>query len=404
MYAYQFFAIVRITAYLAAGLLIRSRCPKAPGTPFFVGGALATAGLTLLHLILPYSSGTAWIFANLHWGFVLTFAAMAVLLLPKFALPSMHPALRIAIILPVVLWLLHLLHLMGFIYRVHYLSQTINLAIQAALVFGAWKQIPASAATAVAQPAPGAQPSSSGMQLAGAAWGGEPALEATGDRIPLPAGAGRFAEMLQHIAPAATETASTAQGILIIVGGFVAMAVFFGLGIANPHAIGLLMMTGLLALVAALFFGMKTVLRGQITGIAEPARGAIAGQLSPGEIPLAIACSRRIGFDFWMHGMTPSGVVVFTNRRIFLLSFSSVFKSPRAALAKGEGVQLDSCDGADRAQAWWGGLMMPPALHLFASKFTLQPAGKEKPVSYAMFLCGPNGTTIKAIKCAMTAA
>ena len=405
MHTYHFFALFRIAAYVAAGLLVRSRCPKSRGTPFFVGGAMATAALSLVQYLGLFSNAD-WLYANLHWGFVLSFAAMAVLLIPKLSLPSMHPLLRIAIAAPVVLWLLHLLHLSGFIYRVHYLIQVINLAIEAALVFGAWKQLPASAAAAT-QPAAGTQPAPCGhgeMQLAASDWGTEPSLEATGDRMPLPAGAGRFAEMLKHIAPAATETASTAQGILIIVGGFVAMAVFFGLGIANPNAIGLLMMTGLLALVAALFFGMKTVLRGQITGIAEPARGAIAGQLSPGEIPLAISCSRRIGFDFWMHGMTPSGIIVFTNRRIFLLSFSSVFKSPRAALAKGEGVQLHSCDGADRSQAWWGGFMMPPALHLFATKFTLQPAGKEKPVSYAMFLCGPNGTTIKAIKRAMTAA
>jgi hypothetical protein len=404
MYTYLFFEIVRAAAYLAAGLLIRSRCPKAPGTPFFVGGALATAGLTLLQLLMPCGSGNAWLFANLHWGFVLSFAAMAVLLVPKFALPSMHPVLRIAIIVPVALWLLHLLHLMSFIYRVPYLGQTINLAIQAALVFGAWKQIPASAAPAVAQPAPGAQPASGGMQLAGAAWGGESALEATGDRIPLPAGAARFAEMVGHIAPAAHETSSTAMGVAIIVGGFLAMFVFFALGLANPHAIAPLMITGLVALVVALFAGIKIVQRGQIASLAEPVRNAISSHLHQGEATLAIACSRRIGFDFWMHGMTPAGVVVFTNRRIFLLSFSSVFKSPRAALAKGEGVQIHSCDGADRAQAWWGGVMMPPALHLFASKFTLQPADKGKPVSYAMFLCGPHGATIKAIKRAMTAA
>lgn len=242
------------------------------------------------------------------------------------------------------------------------------------------------------------------MQPAESACGAEPALEATGDRMPLPAGAGRFAEMLRPVAPAATETASTAQGIVIIVGGFVAMTVCFVLGIANPGAIGPLMVAGLLALTVGLFFGLKTVLRGQITGIAEPVRNMISGLLQPDEVLLALACSRRIGFDFWMHGMTPAGVIVFTNRRIFLLSFSSVFKSPRAALAKGEGVQLDSCDGADRTQAWWGGFMMPPALHLFATKFTLQPTGKEKPVSYAMFLCGPNGTTIKAIKHAMAVA
>lgn len=407
MHAYQFFDLFRIAAYVAAGLLVRSRCPKSPGTPFFVGGALATAGLTLLHLILPYGSGTAWFFANLHWGFVLSFALMLLLLIPKYALPTMHPLLRIAIAVPVVLWLFHLMHLVGFIYRVRYLSQTIDLAIQALLVIGAWKQIPASAAPAPAQPSPGAEPAPStagGMPLAESAYGAEPALDAVGDRMPLPSGAGRFAEMLKHIAPAATETASTGQGIGLIVGGFVAMAVFFGLGIANPNAIGPLMVAGLLALTVALFFGVKTVLRGQITGIAEPVRNVISGHLQPDEVPLALACSRRIGFDFWMHGMTPSGIIAFTNRRIFLLSFSSVFKSPRAALAKGEGVQLLACDGADRAQAWWGGFMMPPALHLFASKFTLQPAGKEKPVSYAMFMCGPNGTTIKAIKHAMTAA
>jgi|GEM_PF-3814132 len=405
MHAYHFFALFRIAAYIAAGLLVRSRCPKSQGTPFFVVGAMATAALTLVQYLGLFSNAD-WLYANLHWGFVLSFAAMAVLLIPKLALPSMHPLLRIAIAAPVVLWLLHMMHLLSFIYRVRYLSPTIDLVIQATLVFGAWKQIPASA-TAATQPAAGTQPAPSaqgGIQLAESDWDTEPALEATGDRMPLPAGAGRFAEMLRPVVPAATETASTAQGIVIIVGGFVAMTVFFGLGIANPDAIGPLMVAGLLALTAALFFGMKTVLRGQITGLAEPVRGVISGHLQPDEVLLALACSRRIGFDFWMHGMTPAGIIVFTNRRIFLLSFSSAFKSPRAALAKGEGVQLHSCDGADRTQAWWGGFMMPPALHLFATKFTLQPTGKEKPVSYAMFLCGPNGTTIKAIKHAMTAA
>jgi hypothetical protein len=231
-------------------------------------------------------------------------------------------------------------------------------------------------------------------------------LTATGGKLSLPAGAARFGEMMAGISPAKEEKGSVAGGVLLCLLGvvaylFIALAPLM-IDSIDSDAIGVFMIAGLAVLILCLVLGIRTASSGSIAKVAGPMRETIAEHLFKDEEILAFCSSKRMGMDFWMHGMTPTGIIVFTNRRIFLIVFASAFKSPVKALRKREGLTVMACDGASKEGAKWGGLMMPVTLHLFGSRLSLKPEGKDRAVPYAVMHLGSNWKTIKVIKGKMT--
>jgi len=231
-------------------------------------------------------------------------------------------------------------------------------------------------------------------------------LTVTGGKLSLPSGAARFGEMMAGISPAKEESGSVAGGVLLCLLGIVAY-VFISLAplmidSIDSGAFGAFMIAGLAVLIVCLVFGIGMAATGSIAKLGGPMRDTIAEHLFNDEKILAYCSSKRMGMDFWMHGMTPAGIIVFTNRRIFLIVFTSAFKSPIKALQKREGLIVMVCDGASKEGAKWGGLMMPVTMHLFGSRLALKPEGKDRAVPYAVMHLGSNWKTIKKIKEKMT--
>lgn len=222
---------------------------------------------------------------------------------------------------------------------------------------------------------------------------------------PVTAGETKFAELLKGIEPTPDEKGSVAGGVML---SLLSIVLFMGsalipvlIGNYDGTLSGICMAVGFIVFIALLVIGMKMTSAGSIKALIAPVSDNIADQLYKDEKILAVATSRRLGLDFWMHGMTPTGIIAFTKYRVFLLLFASAFKSPKKALMKREGVTVMLCDGSNPDQARWGGLMMPVTLHLMSTKLTLRADGQGSPVSLAVFKFGKNWDTLKEIRARM---
>jgi len=377
---------------IASGLIVRSRCPGAKASGWYCAGSILAAAIILVRLALIFNLDNPMALKGLgmiRYGSIFSYVMMAVVFLPGMGMSKGHALLKAGILCLVA----------EAVFYAFVAPRGIRFPYQAYIVINFLPYVLLFAGSFARGTVAAHKPADATTADAKASNG---TFDGNDTGMPLPPGAAAFAQKMAGIEPAGDERGSVAVGVLLCL---LSIVLFIGIGLLPLFlsiydetilygSLGL----GFIAFIALLVIGLKIAQSGSLAALVGPVRETIEPQLSRGETILALNSGKRMGLAFWLHGMTPTGIVVFTNRRIFLLAFESAFRSPVKALKKKQGVTVLACDGMDKDQVRWGGMLTPPGMHMYATKLTLKPDGKDKAISYAVFRFGKNWKTIRQIR------
>lgn len=384
-----FLSILSIVAFFASALLVRSRGEKSGMSAAYCAGAIVLASRDAIYLVFSYVMPIGQLFSFFWVLQTANYLGLVLMLVGAMGLRKPSALLRVGVVGLVLLVVASMIVSRAQLSVNRFLLTAADMVFVALVFFGSF-----------------ARGSGSDSAKDAAAAGGESATFASGEgSSPVTAGEAKFAELLKGIEPTLAERGSVAGGVMLSLLSIVLFMVIalipVIIGNYDGALSGICMIVGIVVFVALLVIGMKMANAGSIKALIPLIKDNIADQLYKDEEILAVATSRRLGLDFWMHGMTPTGIIAFTKYRVFLLLFASAFKSPKKALIKREGVTVIICDGSNADQARWGGLMMPITLHLMSTKLTLRPDGQGSPVSWAVFKFGKNWDTLREIRARM---